>query len=266
MAGDEFDMLADNATDAGLPWTEPPEVARRQVEMPGGRVVSAIVWGARPEVVFLHGGGQNAHTWDTVVLAMGTDALAVDLARHGHSDRAPGPQVIYDPVALADDVVTVWGSLAPKARAVVGMSLGGLVAVVLASRHRELVSRVAVIDVMPGVTQAKAATMGPPRGPAPESFATLEEIVERTVATDPARAPSSLRRGVIHNTKRLPNGRWVWRHDRLRRDAEGYALDDKGDRVDPGSPQEVPGVRDLDPDEPLYPALWDDVATIDAPL
>jgi pimeloyl-ACP methyl ester carboxylesterase len=71
---------------------------------------------------------------------------------------------------------------------------------------------------------------------------------------------------VIHNTKRLPNGRWVWRHDRLVRDAEGYALDDKSDRVDPGSPLEVPGVRDIDPEEPLYPALWDDVAAIDVPL
>ena len=259
-------MLAENAADADLHWTNPPQVARRQTLVSDNRVVSAIVWGDQPEVVFLHGGGQNAHTWDTVVMAMGVAALAVDLAGHGHSDPAPGPPAIYDPVALADDMAIVWRSLAPRARAVVGMSLGGLVAIVLASRHRELVEQVAVIDVMPGVTQAKAATMGPPRGAAPESFATLEEIVELTVAADPSRARSSLRRGVIHNTKQLPNGRWVWRHDRLRRDPEGHALDAEGVRVEPGSTMELPAGRDIDPNEPLYPALWDDISAIDAPL
>ena len=49
---------------------------------------SAIVWGdGDPEVVFLHGGGQNAHTWDSVVLALGRPALAIDLPGHGRSDR-----------------------------------------------------------------------------------------------------------------------------------------------------------------------------------
>jgi len=259
-------MLADNAADAGLPWTGRPHVERRAVSTNDDRLMSAIVWGDDPQVVFLHGGGQNAHTWDTVVLAMGIDALAVDLAGHGHSDRPSGSQLLYDPVALADDVSVAWAALAPRARAVVGMSLGGLVSIVLASRHAALAHRVAVVDVMPGVTQAKAATMGPPRGPAPESFASIEEIVEGTVAGDPARAPSSLRRGVIHNTKQLPNGRWVWRHDRLHRDAEGYALDADGNRIEPGTPLELPGVRDVDPTDPLYPALWDDVSAIAVPL
>jgi pimeloyl-ACP methyl ester carboxylesterase len=266
MSSDEFAMLAENAADANLRWINPPPVARRQTLVSDNRVVSAIVWGEQPEVVFLHGGGQNAHTWDTVVMAMGVAALAVDLPGHGHSDQAPGAPAIYDPLALADDVAIVWRSLAPRARAVVGMSLGGLVAIVLASRHRGLVEQLAVIDVMPGVTQAKAATMGPPRGAAPESFATFEEIVERTVAADPSRARSSLRRGVIHNTKQLPNGRWVWRHDRLRRDSEGHALDAEGNRVEPGSAMELPGGRDIDPNEPLYPALWDDISAIDVPV
>ena len=38
-----------------------------------------------PHVVFLHGGGQNAHTWDTVIVGLGVPALAVDLPGHGRS-------------------------------------------------------------------------------------------------------------------------------------------------------------------------------------
>ena len=40
----------------------------------------------RPNSVLLHGGGQNAHTWDTVALALDRPLLAVDLPGHGHSD------------------------------------------------------------------------------------------------------------------------------------------------------------------------------------
>ncbi|MGD9796736.1 MAG: alpha/beta fold hydrolase [Acidimicrobiia bacterium] len=263
----EFSMLADNVEDAGLPWRGAPRVERRDTSLADGRVVSSIVWGADPQLVFFHGGGQNAHTWDTVVLAMGLDALAVDLPGHGHSPRDPAAEAaIYDPVALADDVAGVVRSLAPNARLVTGMSLGGLVSIVLAARHPDLVERVAVVDVTPGVTLAKASTMGPAAGPAPESWATLDEIVERTVGADPARVPRSLRRGVIHNTRQLPNGRWVWRHDRHRRDDEGYALGADGSRVEPGSPLELPGTANRDPDAFLYPELWDDVSAIAAPI
>ncbi len=60
---------------------------RESVEVDGGRKVSALVWGSEPpEMVFLHGGGQNAHTWDTVALALGVPLVAVDLPGHGHSD------------------------------------------------------------------------------------------------------------------------------------------------------------------------------------
>ncbi len=189
-------MLADNAADAGLEWRGGPAVERREVALPDGRAVSSIVWGADPQVVFLHGGGQNAHTWDTVVLAMGLDALAVDLPGHGHSRRDPASAAaIYDPVQLADDVAVAIRQLAPQAQLVAGMSLGGLTSIVLAARHPELVRRVAVVDVTPGVTLAKAATMGPAAGPAPESFATREEIVERTVGADPTRVPEVTRAG-----------------------------------------------------------------------
>jgi pimeloyl-ACP methyl ester carboxylesterase len=263
----EFSMLADNAADAGLPWGGAPPVERVPTVLDDGRTVSSIIWGTRPELVFLHGGGQNAHTWDTVVLAMGLDALCVDLPGHGHSDRDPRADAsIYDPVALAADVAVAIRSLAPDARLLTGMSMGGLTSIVLASRHADLVARLAVVDVTPGVTLAKAATMGPPAGAAPESFATLEEIMERTVGADPARIPSSLRRGVIHNTRQLPNGRWVWRHDRHHRDGEGYALAADGTRVEPGIGLELPGTADRDPDAFLYPELWDDVSAVEVPL
>ena len=130
---DEFGLFADNAAEAGIPW-KPPTVRRQAVDVGAGRRVSSLVWGeGPPELVLLHGGGQNAHTWDTVALALDRPLVAVDLPGHGHSDW-PGDARAVHPGAMADDVAAVIGELAPGLRALVGMSLGGLTALALAAR------------------------------------------------------------------------------------------------------------------------------------
>src|SRR5215470_13143881 len=109
----------------GIPWRGQPAVRRVSVPVtPDGRRLSALVWGdAPPELVFLHGGAQNAHTWDTVALALDRPLLAIDLPGHGHSDGGLGGAL--DPASNARDVAATIRALAPDAAAVVGMSLGG---------------------------------------------------------------------------------------------------------------------------------------------
>src|SRR5437868_1690781 len=107
-------MLQDNAREAALAWTGAAVVARAQVDVGGGRNASALAWGARPpELVFLHGGAQNAHTWDTVALALARPLVAIDMPGHGHSDwRADGD---YNVPGMAADVAMVIEELAPTA-------------------------------------------------------------------------------------------------------------------------------------------------------
>ncbi len=82
-------------------------------------------WGDTPaQFVFLHGGGQNSHTWDSVIVALGVPALAVDLPGHGHSDPILGSSAL-DLANSAPDVAAAIRALAPNALAVAGMSLGG---------------------------------------------------------------------------------------------------------------------------------------------
>ena len=208
---DEFGLFADNASEVGLPYDAPPVVNRQFVVVDDDRTVSALRWGsAAPELLLLHGGAQNAHTWDTMNLALQRPLVAVDLPGHGHS--AHRDDHAYWPRENAAAVEIAMRALAPDARCVVGMSLGGLTAVALAARAPDLVRALVLVDVTPGVDSEKAsAIVSFVNGP--ETFASLEEILERTIAFNPTRSESSLRRGVLHNAVEQSDGRWRWRYD-----------------------------------------------------
>ena len=212
---DEFGLFHENIAEFDLDVAELPPVARIETPVGDGasrRSVSALQWGSDdPEIVYLHGGAQNAHTWDTVALALGRPALAVDLPGHGHSDwRADGA---YSPMNLADDVATVVGAHAPRARVVVGMSLGGLTAMELTVRHPALVRSLVMVDITPGVNAAKTKAITD-FVDGPQEFASFDDLLARTIEHNPTRSESSLRRGILHNAHPQPDGSWQWRYDR----------------------------------------------------
>ena len=219
---DEFGLFHENAAEFGLPYDGPPTVRRAVVEVGPGRQLSALVWGEAPaELVLLHGGAQNAHTWDTVAMALGRPLVAIDLPGHGHSD-APSEGSL-DVGTNADDVAAAVQALAPDALAVVGMSLGGLTTIALARRHPELVRAVVLVDVTPRVDgPGAAAIVAFVNGP--ESFADFDELLARTIEFNPTRSESSLRRGILHNALQRADGSWVWRYRRFTDDPTHRAL------------------------------------------
>jgi len=211
---DELSMFQENADEFGIPYDGPPIVRRDDVEMEPGRRLSALVWGdGEPDLVLLHGGAQNAHTWDTVALALDRPLVAIDLPAHGHSDGPRGG--FADTSSNADDVAAAIRALAPESRGVVGMSLGGLTALALSARAPELVRSVVLVDVTPGVDEAKATSITAFVN-GPESFPSFDEILARTVEFNPTRTVSSLRRGILHNAVQREDGSWVWRYARHR--------------------------------------------------
>ncbi len=239
---DEFGMLSENAGEVGLPYDKPAAVTRRSFSVGPGQEVSAIVWGeTEPELVLLHGGGQNAHTWDTVALALGRPLIAIDLPGHGHSARRGDRD--YGPWRNAEAVAAVLDQAAPLALAVVGMSLGGVTAIRLAATRPDLVRRLVIVDVTPQVQDpvrqlsradqgAVALIAGPP------TYDSFEVMAEAAISASPRRPRSAVERGVRHNSVQLPDGRWTWRYDLFNQPA---------------------GLADFSP-------LWDDVAAITAPV
>jgi esterase len=229
----EFELLAENAEQAGVSGPLP------DVQRVDAGATSALRWGnTPPRVVFLHGGGQNAHTWDTVIVGLGEPALAVDLPGHGHSAwREDGD---YSPQNNAATLAPVLREHASSADLVVGMSLGGLTAIRLAAAAPELVSELVLIDVTPSALQRHAELTAEQQGTVTlmqgeREFPSFQAMLDLTVAAAPHREVKALRRGVFHNSRRLDNGKWTWRYDTIRK------------------------VPDFD-------GLWDDVDALSAPI
>jgi esterase len=244
-AGDaaEFDSLGEVADELGLDRAIIPPVTRRSVQVGFEQQISVLAWGEdHPELVFLHGGGQNAHTWDLVITALGRPAIAIDLPGHGHSSWRDDQD--YGPARNAPAIARVISELAPSAVGVVGMSLGGLTLIRLAATRPELVRRAIIVDVTPGSGVAHARMTRSERGTTqlisgPPSFASLEEMVDLAVQASPRRPASAVRRGVMHNTRQQADGTWTWRYDR-----------------DLGSAGAGPDFR----------LLWDDLARLSMPV
>lgn len=100
----------------------------------------------RPPLLIIHGLFGSARNWGVIAkrLADTRKVVTVDMRNHGHSPRgAP-----HDYPAMADDLAEVLEEVGEKAD-VIGHSMGGKAAMVLALRRGELVRRLVVADIAP---------------------------------------------------------------------------------------------------------------------
>jgi pimeloyl-ACP methyl ester carboxylesterase len=171
-------------------------------------------WGRHgcPPLLFLHGGGLTAHTWDLVCLAMRADWHCVALDQRGHGDSAWSPSLDYGPEAHVRDISAWVERLRVEDPVLIGHSLGGLHAMTYAAEADRRLAGIVLIDVGPGVQAAGARRIADfgMNDPGPAS---LEDFVQRAMAFNPRRDPRLLRRSLLNSLRQLPDGTWTWKHD-----------------------------------------------------
>lgn len=208
---DEFRFLPGDAERVGRSTPLPP-VERVWADVTEGRRVSGLSFepGRAPEYVFLHGAGLNAHGFDPTVLSLGAPALSLDLPGHGRSDWRE--DVAYRPDLLAEDVALALEAFAPEPVTLVGHSLGGLTAAVLAATRPQSVRELVLVDISPGMRPQRDAGSVSDFITGKREFDSLDEIVDRAVEFGIGHDRTALARGVALNTRQRADGRWEWAH------------------------------------------------------
>ncbi|HEX8498017.1 MAG TPA: alpha/beta hydrolase [Actinomycetales bacterium] len=156
----------------------------QQVELADGTTISAQVWGEAggPPLVLLHGLGEQASTWDEVAPQLATRfrVVALDLRGHGSSTWA-GP---YSFTLMRDDVLGVLGALGLDDVVLVGHSMGGVVAYLVAQAQPARVARLVIEDVPPPFARERPLPERP-EGELPFDWAVVPAIAEEV--NDPSR-------------------------------------------------------------------------------
>ena len=200
-------------------------------------------WGTtgRPPIVFLHGGGLNAHTWDLVCLGLRRERHCFALDQRGHGDSEWSPEMDYTTESQVGDLEAFVDRLGLTRFVLVGMSLGGVNAMAWAGRHSERLAGLVIVDVGPEIRMAgvqKIAAFTSEQ----KLLDSIDEVIERALAFNPRRDPRLLRLSLRHNLRQTPKGQWMWKYDQRHRG-----------KAEPGAYERR---REL---------LWDSVAKISCP-
>jgi pimeloyl-ACP methyl ester carboxylesterase len=177
-------------------------------------------WPARrdgaPTLLLLHGFTGHARSWDDFAEAMTDDCRVVALDLRGHGETAWAAVDQYGADDFVADIEGFIAALGLEKVALLGLSMGGLVAMQYAGRRPSALSACIVVDFGPEIDQAGRARI--------QSNVTASDIFDsREAAFAVARADNSRPPEALHRARsdaglmRLEDGRWTYRFDRALR-------------------------------------------------
>lgn len=161
--------------------------------------------GSGPLVAFCHGLFGQGRNWTTVAKSIAEDhrVLLVDMPHHGRSSWPDH----FDYVDVADRVAELFSAEDPVA--LVGHSMGGKAAMVLALRHPDLVERLCVVDVAPVGYESGSEFTGYIEAMQAVDLASLESRRDADALLATSVPSPTVRSFLLQNLRRGDEG-WSW--------------------------------------------------------
>ncbi|MFZ3179053.1 MAG: alpha/beta hydrolase [Methylocystis silviterrae] len=169
-----------------------------------------------PSLVLLHGYTSHARSWDAFAEAM-TDryhVLALDQRGHGETGWAAADRYGVDD--MADDLETFVQALGLRGFTLLGLSMGGMVAMEYAGRRPKPLAACVIVDIGPETVQSGSSRIQ-------ASVQAVDVFADRDEAFAAARAANSRPPEELHRHRsdaslmRTEDGRWTYRYDRALR-------------------------------------------------
>ncbi len=106
------------------------------------------IHGAGEPLLLLHGLGSSSQDWEMQIgfFAQNYQVIAIDERGHGKSDKPPGP---YSIPLFAEDTAKLLQALRISSAHILGISLGGMIALQLGVSHPEVVKSLIIVNSTP---------------------------------------------------------------------------------------------------------------------
>lgn len=203
----------DAARRAGVKVTAPGRSEDGSVQL-NGLTFHYLDWGNAhlPDLLFLHGTAQQAHSWDFASLALRDRFHVVALDQRGHGDSGWDPDGRYTPATYLSDTRAFVGAAGLNDLVICGLSLGGRNAYSYAAAEPGVVRALVVVDAAPRMEERGRDRVGSFVA-AQREFDSFDELVSHVHSYLPHRPVEQIRGSLQHTARRFPNGKWAWKYD-----------------------------------------------------
>ena len=165
----------------------------------------------------------------------------MDQRGHGDSDWASDGD--YSPETQQKDIEAFVNSLGIQRFVLMGLSMGGRNSFTYAANNPDRVEALIIVDA--GPENVRTGTQNIRNFVEQEDeLDSIDAFVDRVIKYNPRRDPIQIRGSIVNNLRKLPNGKWTWKYDKILR-----------------SPGRMAGTQDPD----LTNRLWNYVESLQCP-
>ena len=167
------------ARQKGVTFTQENEPVDRTVQA-NGMNIHYLEWGqpGNPLIVMLHGGSQQAHSWDFVSLPLSEQYHIIAMDQRGHGDSDWADDGDYSTEAHQGDIDGFVGALGISKFHLIGHSMGGRNSYVWASRNSDKLRSLVIVDTGP-VAQSRGRNRIQNFRELPDELDSFEEFADR---------------------------------------------------------------------------------------
>ena len=176
-----------------------------------------------PDLVLLHGYTGHCRSWDAFANVMSKQyrVLALDQRGHGETEWAPADQ--YGTMEMVADLDAFVSALRLERFVLLGLSMGGMVAIAYAGARPVQLARLVIVDIAPEIAAEGIQNIQQSVARS-DVFDTVEDAFRRARADNPVPPEGHHYDRVRASLMRTDEGKWTYRYDRALREPGSQRL------------------------------------------
>ncbi|MGD8417562.1 MAG: alpha/beta hydrolase [Pseudomonadales bacterium] len=170
-----------------------------------------------PALVMLHGYTGHARSWDRFARALSRRYRVLALDQRGHGETGWAPPDAYGTDEMVADLTAFVAALGLREFTLLGLSMGGQVAIHYAGGQPAELARLVIVDIGPEIIATGMNRIRDNQGNR-DVFDTVEDAFAQARAVNPRPPEAHQFERVRDSLMRTADGRWTYRFDRALRD------------------------------------------------